>query len=1780
MTDEPRCENPDKTLPMATGPSGRSNSDELPSDDRQLAEILDQYLAELQGGTSPDPDDLIRRYPHLAERLEVCLAGLRFIHRAEGSQSATPGQLGDFRLLREIGRGGMGVVYEAEQVSLQRRVAVKILRFAAVSDPEALDRFRREAETVARLHHTNIVPIFFVGNEDGIHYFAMQFIEGRSLADVLAARTNPVDARTVARWGLQAAEALVHAHQRNVIHRDVKPSNLLLDGEDRLWLTDFGLAKRLDDVTLSMTGALLGTPRYMSPEQASAARQRTDHRTDLYSLGATLYEAATGQPVFSATTPHEVIQQILHQEPTPPRRVRPELPRDLETVLLKCLAKQPEQRYADAESLADDLRAILDGRPVRARRASLWERTTKWARRQRRSLQLAIGSAVTAVLLSLAVLAAASAHRQAQTGYVQLDSAGVPLEAEILDADERPVRRFRVPHEEPVALPTGDYRLRLSAPQQMSASYDFSVQRGLGWAGVLASWFSPSETKGILASRRASLTYPVGLQRGRHGEPIDLGTGVVGVLESAARADLVVADRTSIRRIDGKSGQVVWEFQPEAMSAPADQARFRTDAWFRLVSDNEILSGRQSAVMVHPAPDLDQDGEADIVWASRTSCSLLALSGKDGRLLWWHQGAVPSESTTAPEDATVKPPAIPIGDSWVEGQPLVVDADSDGVADLIVAMTAVSPGGVDVAVDPPQVCYWIEAISGRTGSVLWQYGLDATWISNDPRGLAYGDFGTGRRGLALVAMRHHAPQLARLDGQDVVAIAPGAKLAVLRPGDGEPLFGPFDMGYRALVAPKLADIDGDGVVEAIWCGPRNTGRIAVAPVSLKTGEARWQTMLDFDSSAMQTDFSDRLLTAADLDGDGAEELLVGSASRRSLATASPWGELRCLSGMDGVARWTRRLRTSEGHPALQHFVTGPDIDGDGRRDVFVMSFGSERRTDRTSVENALLCVDALSGSDGLTLWTWFQRLDASRLLPNVSVGSPVWWGRGADGWPRLVVPYFGDRSAPAPVLYLLSAGSGRLEAQGAGLVRPWVADLDGDSVPELGACSAESWTARPAKQTLHLFAGGADRWRRLGTWLPTADLDGDRVRDLVSPVAETTHGLTAISGSSGRILWRADTPTPGGSYAVDSGVLQQAAADLNGDGTPDLLLVGSGGQSRSRIAVDALMVPVQAVCGRTGRQLWRAADWRVERRSGAAFGLMATVWPGPPLLVDPAGDGRSDVFLIARVTDMDSPSRQPGGPAPEEYWLLRLDGRNGRSIWRQRLSSHASHQPAISPGRPVMARLSSDGASDLLALTPDGEQGERDVWRLSAVRSLDGGLQWDHATVLPRAPGASGPEPLAGDLDGDNLAEVIVVSLGDDSADGPATVCQVRAIDGRDGQALWSWDWHDAHDLAFADRTWPTPALADISRDGKRSVAVLARNGNSQGIVLLDGRGQVQHRWEAKLPSPGFPKALWIGDLDGDPGDEFVVSSWSAAGPRVDVLQAPDGRSAWSADGSLQDVLPETSSQAATVLVQHDRELLGFDGATGALRWRVAAWTKGFADILTAPTAESPPSVVELPSFAAGHTAATACRRATAGPGWSVESVQPSRPPMRFDPAAADPRLLVPLPWIGPWPGLLAVCTGSAVVVALLPWLAARRWRGPRFSLRQLLAAVFACGLLAWLVRQALTGGQSAPLELLVTLLVRLPLAVLIGLPLVAFAVTTLRCLPPHRWRWLATWLMLAVVSAIGIAAVWLAVDRKLLGPDERYLWDGWWIISLAGAYAAGLAALLTPLVRPLAARR
>jgi tetratricopeptide (TPR) repeat protein len=404
-----------------------SNLVSLPSAaDPILAGLIDEYTALRRSGGPADPEAFARAHPEHAEALRRLLPALDVLDdlgRSAGyaARSGVPeatGVLGDFRLGREVGRGGMGVVYEAEQQSLRRRVALKVLPFAAALDARHLRRFQNEAQAAAHLHHTNIVPVYAVGCECGVHYYAMQLIEGQSLAEVLRtlrregapppgaapaalcaepSTRSPSYFRGAARLGVQAAEALDYAHQQGVIHRDVKPANLLLDAAGRLWVTDFGLALSRSEPGLTGTGGVVGTLRYMSPEQALAKRALVDHRSDVYSLGVTLYEALVLEPAYPGSDREELLRQIADGAPRPPRRVNPAVPVELETVVLKAMAREPEDRYPTAQELADDLRRFLEDRPVLARRPPLGVRVVKWARRHRPAVT------ATAAVLILAV---------------------------------------------------------------------------------------------------------------------------------------------------------------------------------------------------------------------------------------------------------------------------------------------------------------------------------------------------------------------------------------------------------------------------------------------------------------------------------------------------------------------------------------------------------------------------------------------------------------------------------------------------------------------------------------------------------------------------------------------------------------------------------------------------------------------------------------------------------------------------------------------------------------------------------------------------------------------------------------------------------------------------------------------------------------------------------------------------------------------------------------------------------------------------------------------------------------------------------------------------------------------------------------------------------------------------------------------------------------------------------------------------------------------------------
>ena len=459
-------------------------SDKEPSSADLLGSIADEFVDSYRQGLCPSVEEFIKRYPKHADELREILPPLVLMEKAKSPRPAgsSPAaalppiqQLGDYQILREVGHGGMGVVYEAKQLSLGRHVAIKVLGTHALLDPRQLARFQREARSAAKLHHTNIVPVFGVGEDAGLHYYVMQFIQGLGLDLVLdelrrlrqpAARVSPTERaagkeadpaerrhaaadvtqsllrddfrrrdpsvtlatgphaappdetspgggrptgttrpmeatasirltgqaetsslsdsgsrywRSIARIGMQVADALAHATGQGVLHRDIKPSNLLLDGSGKVWVTDFGLAKASDSDDLTHTGDVVGTLRYMAPERFNG---EGDPRSDIYSLGLTLYELLTLRPAFDETDRNRLIKQVMHDVPVQPRRLNARVPRDLETVVLKAIARDPSHRYQTPAEMADDLTRFVEDRPgAEARRISSVEPPTQcgWA---------------------------------------------------------------------------------------------------------------------------------------------------------------------------------------------------------------------------------------------------------------------------------------------------------------------------------------------------------------------------------------------------------------------------------------------------------------------------------------------------------------------------------------------------------------------------------------------------------------------------------------------------------------------------------------------------------------------------------------------------------------------------------------------------------------------------------------------------------------------------------------------------------------------------------------------------------------------------------------------------------------------------------------------------------------------------------------------------------------------------------------------------------------------------------------------------------------------------------------------------------------------------------------------------------------------------------------------------------------------------------------------------------------------------------------------------------
>lgn len=1512
----------------------------LPADptSERLVVILDDYFRQLQSGKAPDRESLLAAHPNLADRLAECLAGLEFIHTAHHSQGANPpATIGDFRIIREVGQGGMGAVYEAEQVSLRRRVALKILRFGGLSDPDAIERFQREAETVARLHHTHIVPIFAVGREQGIHFYAMQFIDGKSLDQVLRERCKQgqqLPYETVANWGLQAAEALAHAHARGVIHRDVKPSNLMIDAEEnRVWLTDFGLAKKLDDVTLSMTGALLGTPRYMSPEQATATQHPIDHRTDIYSLGASLYELLTGRALFTGDSPHQVISQILTTEPESPRKHRPSLPRDLETILLKCLSKEAAQRYTSAEQLVSDLRAFLEGRSIAARRANMIERTNRWVKRQRRSVALTAITVVATLAVVLSGLAGGYAWKRSQLAFVMLKTDHPPLVSEWIDNGEHVIPPATVPTQNRLEVPAGNYEFRLSGHDRLSQTYTVELKPGESFDHKV-----DLDDQLLWGDRKIERSYQMVRFEQRANTSNEENERLLQTLSKSnnlsanSRCDVVLLTGDGLQCLNGQTGEARWNLNLRNGENKTLNKTIRLVwPWDRFVTSTygnglEIFDDRpmlisQADVAAELFMDFNRDGNTDLVLASRNQACVLAIDGQSGEPIWIEARGESMDTSSQVHSrlgAVLYPPM------------LVKDQDSDAVDDLLLTFITIS----NERAVPKR---FVELVSGATGKSIWEHHLlteDFALPAGEPipyqlqwfhgQGGGYSNGGGGFTVSDQYYLRHHPflersgphhylptqPSLNHLatfldteylgtegkaetsQPKSVVTLTAGRRIVQLDLRDGSQIVDHLgeerstELEIRPAIQPISADFDGDGKADLLVLEPvlgaknptpnQATSQVDLAAWSMTKRVWLWKHRVT-SSMPRQPEMdvpAPAWPLAVDIDSDGAAEVLIPSDHSESsqYRGGPPWGQLTLLDGRTGKTRWRRKLYSMD--QRLDHFIAGPDINNDGYQEIYVATAWC--MADAPSEES--LFVDCLSGIDGNSLWRTQQPLtfgDIESKTAGLWLTSLRWHPVGADGWPQLIVPMRRSDASTTDRTYFFSAGTGKTTHVAMGVTEMDSGDLDADGILDLLLFSRKTTRSLSEGGTLTAVRGNGDQaWRKIAdtSFVAVGDLDRDGVRDVVTEQSRTS--FEAFSGATGKKLWhmqfRRQAPT-----ALKAMGAQQLSGDRSLD-SEDQDLNGDG-------VTDLILVSqrgntqlrrplLTALSGRDGKAIW----------DSEAVGQVITLVQCLACR-DLDGDGSLEV-VVAAVFDHGEPKRQSFGSDDANLWLMILSGETGATQWIEPLTSKPSPNLRTKLRyedvslKAVFADLNDDETLDVVL--PSQALSKDLSLEMRAISGKDGRAIWRSPlqTDAEKSEALSNTFPaVIGDIDENGSPDVLVSSIVELRAnDGRIdNHLHLRLLDGTTGETRWTWKtqadrWRNKR---IRQRKIPGDHMHAVivhRRSGKHWVAVRHWN-KQQELHVLDQHGQLVSESKTAVSFDDQQNRFWTIDVNRDGDEELLM---------------------------------------------------------------------------------------------------------------------------------------------------------------------------------------------------------------------------------------------------------------------------------------------------------------------
>ncbi len=1759
----------------------------------ELAKWIEQYRESRAADPSLRPSEWLAQIRNAPDSVRTAMRGMEFLSELNKNDGTASNRIGEFRILREIGRGGMGVVFEAEQESLGRIVALKVLWFGAVSDPEAIRRFQREASTVAKLHHTNIVPIFSVGTEGPINYYAMQLIEGQSLDRVAKERGGPIDWTTVAEWGLQAAEALVHAHYRGVIHRDVKPSNLLLDPDDRIWLTDFGLAKRSDDVTLSIAGALLGTPRYMSPEQASASTRNVDHRSDIYSLGATLYELATGKPVFQSSTPHGVISQILTAQPTPANQVAREIPRDFNTILMKCLAKSADERYDSAKELANDLRAVLEGRPIQAKRPNFFEQSQQWIRRHRREFGWSVKSIAGTACLVMAIGLSWFAWTRLREVRLSLTSPSAPIVAELLHIDgSQALRQQTVPTQDPLSVSPGNYTMRVSAPGLLSQDYDIEL---------LAS-----ERRKQSLNPEDQLLMPSLTDR--------FETTVVRSKQGAA---IVAYDETDLT-IEIRSGPARG-INIIPMSSFAAYDSCKRFAW----PPSKIVGGildNADKFDVRPwlYPDMQDwngDGIEDILIATRHQ-ALVALVSRDGNIVW-SVGLAP-DVTQAPPVNSQEWSIYRCPRSTIAEMPIAIeDIDSDGAPDMIVQVASINPDGNP---DLSKAERHVLALSGSSGTVLWDYSVPKELFeSQDGREVDYhfrwftgtnssssgggGGFiinqGQWSRVSTVTSLRtsEYVPfgtvLVPSKQANSHVLYQAGSSLIHLEQTSGKPGLPSASMDLYPFQPPTIVELDGKpgeelvfmedlhGVTDASQNPPLQYNyRMRVVAWSLKEDRMLWSHMVDAHSPFTRNWLMEqpKWPVSADLDGDGRAEVIVPDDSELLTRGSAGRSSLVVLSGDQGKVLWKQAIRHAD--TQIERIVVGPDINGDKHRDIYVASM---------SGLPVRVHVDCLSGVDGSRLWTSFAPIENNESPESFYLDEAFLWNNSEDGWPQLVVRTISTQNMQSGTeAYFFSTGSGHVLHRLTQANRFSIGDIDADGADDLAITKYANPTMGMAgKCSTHFVRGSSgDAWQRLGPPMQAVnDLDGDGLKDLIAVNSQT---ITAASSSTGQKIWQSVLTGIWPDLQIHSSVNREDHGpagnvwDFDRDGVDDLII-----EKNSSGYFDA---PLEAISGRTGTTLWISA---IKRHYQQGLGRI--------ICTDLDGDGVSEILYYTfndSIVDT-KPFRSSYSGQDGHLMLIALSANNGSLRWRMPLSRE--YGSVSNTNMPYNFRSQNYPEISIVDVNSDGC---RDAIVVAESSSIKAGVYSTDLVALDGHTGAEIWRIAAGSNDNAShlFSSSARVAIPQSEHASPLSACVIlncEDVAGPNGEktrvARLAW-----HDTFQQKEIWQQTIAIDsqfsrgsqiraeslrpylLRRSTSKSwIALGIRREHQAVIVLIDHQGNIVGKKE--LNERQFASNdvfdLLVADCDGDGNDEIVVANgglevFKIGGSIERMYHLPMIIDEWGATKVV--FLPAAGNRSSQLVTidEANARAVGYEAQTGRRLWECTGPARHHSY-----TSDNKPiqlmegDGLEMPWVVFNHIDQINCRI----PSW-IDSESNSNGKSREKLISAlrwravlpgdDPRMLRKLPWYESIDAArtavefpLMITNGllcSLVLVVIPGWYVDRTIRTRVFNLRWWL--LFPVIVAAWLLVF-----MSNFSELPVPKLQKIGFAVYLA-PAILLGVHLLIAIFRKQWKALG-WMVTGILAASFVLAVASFIENvypKPLEHGERFSFDGWYWILLYGYFVFG----------------